>query len=525
LPENKLDIVSEAARSIPVYKRVGVLVAGSGSGGLAAAVCAARNGADTLLIERNSFLGGMASASYQVWFGGATDILTGFAKEFAERLDAIDAGKLLDKYKTQTAATGIAPLTYHISVDPEEWKNAASDVMEEAGAKFLTNTLVVDAIVDKGRVKGVIIENKSGRQAVLADVVIDATGDADVAARAGAPIDKLPRSGYLMGMVMGFRLGGVSYRKIAEYARQHPEDFNPGSGVPPGEFDGSNLASIQGMGGWFSAVREARKNGLLPPDWKMGWGREGFSISGVSPSAIKRGLVYFDNIHIFKRFPWDAGDVCSAEVEGRKQIRRFVKFIKTVPGFEDSYLLDIAHSIGLQDSRRIIGDYVLTRNDEYNGKTFEDDICLMTITWPDVPVTEDEGWVMHPADGSQGNEKYHRQTQNIPYFQVVFGVPYRCLIPKNVEGLLVAGQTISMTYMAHEPGPCRGMIPCMHWGQAAGTAAAMAANQGISPRKIDIQNLRKTLENQGVNLRKDAIDLSEVTRMVESRGVKISHKA
>ena len=161
------------------------------------------------------------------------------------------------------------------------------------------------------------------------------------------------------------------------------------------------------------------------------------------------------------------------------------------------------------DSRRIVGDYVFTRQDLSEGKTFDDDICLITLTWPDVPVTEDEGWIMHPADGTQGDESYRRQTQDISYLQTVFGVPYRCLLPKGIDRLLVAGQTISMTYMAHEPGPCRGMVPCMHWGQAAGTAAALAVRQGVSPRRVDIPALRKALESQGVNLRKDAIDLTE----------------
>ena len=519
------EFVREEARNIPVYKKVDVLVAGSGSAGLAATVCAARNGADVLVVERNSFLGGQASASYQVWFGGATDILTGFSKEFAERLDDIGAAKLLERYRTQTAETGIFPLTYHISVDPEEWKYVASDMVEESGAKMLTNTWVVDAIVENQEIKGVIIENKSGRQAILADVVIDATGDADIAARAGVPIDKLPKSGYLMAMVMLFRLGGVDYKKIAEYAREHPDDFTPGSGVPPGEFDGENMASIQGMGGWRSVVKEAKERGDLPSDWQSGWGREGFGICGVSPSAIKRGICYFDLIHVFKRLPWDAQDVCEAELEGRKHVRQFVKFLKTVPGFESSFLIDIAHSIGLQDSRRIIGDYVLTRKDVYEGRTSDDDICLITIIWPDVPISEDEGWIMHPSDGSQGDEVYQRQTREISYFETIFGVPYRCLIPKNVDRLLVAGQTISMTYMAHEPGPCRGMVPCMHWGQAAGTAAAIAAKQGISPRKVDIPTLRKTLESQGVNLRKDAIDLTEARKRIERRGAKITHVA
>lgn len=524
MSESKVGFVREAARNIPVYKKVDVVVCGSGSAGLAAAVCAARNGADVLLVERNSFLGGQSTASFQVWFGGATDILTGFSKEMAQRLDDLGAARLLERYKTQTQETGIAPLSYHITIDPEVWKFLAYDLMEESGAKMITNTWAVDSIIESGEIKGIIIENKSGRQAILADVVIDATGDADIAARAGASIDKLPRSGYLMGMVMLFRVGGIDYQKIADYAREHPDDFMPGSGVPPGDFDGKNMASIQGLGGWSSLVAKAKEKGILPGDWQSGWGRESFSMC-VSPSSIERGIGFFDLIHVFKRFPWDAEDVCRAELEGRKRIREFVAFLKTIPGFESSFLIDTAPSIGLQDSRRIIGDYVLTRKDLYEGKTFDDDICLITLTWPDLPVTEDEGWVMHPADGSQGDRKYRRQTRDISYFQTVFGVPYRCLIPRGIDGLLVAGQTISMTYMAHEPGPCRGMVPCMHWGQAAGTAAALAVKQGVSPRNVNIIALREALEKQGVNLNKDAIDLSEVRENIKRRGARISHVA
>jgi len=510
----------EAARDIPVYKKVDVLVAGSGSAGLAATVCAARNGADTLLVERNSFLGGQSSASYQVWFGGATDVLTGFAGEMAERLDSLGAAKLLDRYRPKKAATGILPLSYHITIDPEIWKYLSYDLVEESGAKMITNTWAVDTIVENQEVKGIIVENKSGRQAILADVVIDATGDADIAARGGALIDALPKSGYLMGMVMLFRVGGIDYKRIAEYAREHPDDFMPGSGVPPGDFDGENMASIQGMGGWTSFVKKAKEQGILPPDWRNGWGRESVSIC-VSPASIERGTAFFDQIHIFKRFPWNAEDICQAELEGRRRIKTFVEFLKMIPGFEASFLIDTATSIGLQDSRRIIGEYVLTRKDIYEGRTFDDDISLLTLTWPDVPVSEDEGWIMHPSDGSQGDEKYHRQVNEITYVQTIFGVPYRCLIPKNLDGLLVAGQTISMTYMAHEPGPCRGMIPCMHWGQAAGTAAALAAKQGISPAKLDARVIRQTLESQGVNLRKDAIDLSEVRENMKERGAVI----
>ena len=525
MSRGKREFVRETERNIPVYKKVDVLVAGSGSAGLGATVAAARNGADVLLVERHSFLGGMSTASMQVWFGGPTEIMSGIPKEVAQRLDALGAARYIERGRFQPAASGISPLTYHISFDPETWKYLASDMVRQAGAKVLTNTWAVDAIVENQVVKGIIIENKSGRQAILADVVIDASGDADIAARAGAPMDKLPKTGNLMAMVMLFRIGGVNYQRIAQYARENPDDFFPGSGVPPGDFDGVNQASIEGIGGWISQVRAAREKGILPPDWRSGWGREGFSICGVSPYAIKNGLAYFDLIHLWKRFPWNAEDVCESEYEGRERIRTFVNFLKTVPGFEQSFLIDTATSIGIQDSRRIIGDYVFSREDLRQGRTFDDTISLHTLTWPDVPVTEDEGWIMHPSDSSQGDDKYKKKVKDVPFFQVIFGIPYRCLIPQKIDRLLVAGQTISMTYMAHEPGPCRGMVACMAWGQAAGTAAAIAAKQGISPRQVDILTLRKTLESQGVVLDKSTIDLTEARKMAELRGAKITHVA
>jgi glycine/D-amino acid oxidase-like deaminating enzyme len=522
MPEN-MDFVREWQRKIPVYKKVGVLVCGSGSAGLAAAVCAARNRADVLLVERNPFLGGQSTAAYQNWFGGPTDILTGFAKEYAERLDERGGARLLERYSKQTAATGIKPLSYHLSIEPEEWKYLASDMVEEAGVKVITNTLAVKAIVKNRReVKGVVIENKSGRQAILADVVIDATGDADIAARAEVLIDELPKSGYMIAMVPGIRIGGIDYQKVAEYVRNHPEDFR----LPPGDFSlgGDNMASIQGLSGWSSLVKEGRDSGEFPDDL------QGIGLQ-IYPTAIKRGIGYLIGAHLSssikegKRYPWNAEHVMQAELDGRKRARKLVAFLqKRVPGFGDCFLIDVSPSVGPQDSRRIIGEYVLTRKDEYEGRTFDDDIALITITWPDVPVvSEDSGWSMHPL--VEEMDSAWREVMKSPKFQVIFGVPYRCLIPRGFDGILVAGQTISMTWMAHEPGPCRGMVPCMHWGQAAGTAAAIASKRGISPMQVDSVTLRKTLESQGVNLRKDAIDLSEVTERLLAEGGKISHKA
>ncbi len=138
-------------------------------------------------------------------------------------------------------------------------------------------------------------------------------------------------------------------------------------------------------------------------------------------------------------------------------------------------------------------------------------------------MTEDTGFMVHPSSGDDQTRPDIPERRSL--FQVVFGIPYRCLVPKNIDRLLVAGHTISRTYMAHEPGTCRGMPACMAFGQAAGTAAAIAIKQRISPRRVDTQTLRKLLESQGVNLRKDAIDLSEVRRMREQSGSKITHVA
>jgi hypothetical protein len=508
--DNKLKVIREQARDIPVYKKVGVVVVGSGSAGLAAAVCAARNGADTLVVERNSYLGGQSAAAYQNWFGGPRDVLTGFAKEYTKRLDERGLGKLLPQFKIPTKANEILLLSYHIAIEPEEWKDFTAEILTEAGAKFITNTMAVDAIVDNNKLKGIIIENKSGRQAILADVVVDASGDADIATRSGAPIDKLPKNEYLMAMVPGLRVGGIDYQKVVDYYRNHPEDFRI-PGISP-ELSGENLITAQGLSGWLSLVEEGKKNGEFPE------GLHGLCLQ-MNPTHIKRGIGYFVGSHLSssskegKLYPWNAEHVMQAEFSGRNRARKLVSFLqKRIPGFESCYLIDVSDHVGTQDTRRIIGEYVLTRKDVHDGRTFDDDIALIAISWPDGSASEDEGWGMHNIVEIMDDN--WKKALKGPRFKTTFGIPYRCLIPKGFDGILVAGQTISMTYMAHEPGPSRGMIPSMHYGQAAGTAAAIASKQGISPRDVDVPTLRKTLENQGVNLRKDLIDIPAGSTMM-----------
>ena len=385
---------------------------------------------------------------------------------------------------------------FSIPFDPEALKFVAADLVEESGAKMLLNTLAVDAIVENNVIKGIIIENKSGRQAILADVVIDASGDADIAARAGVPCELFPGAGGSnQPMLLMFRMGGLNYQRMMDYAKKNPGDFARRWGIPPLSFE---EAKTGGIAGWFSFVKQAKERGELPKDFQ-----NNVSILGVTPSALRHGIGYIYAVHIVKHNPWDAQDVTHAEVEGRKDVKRFVQFLKGVPGFESSFLIDMAQSIGVRDSRRIIGEYALTIDDLLQSRRFDDDIML---TVDRGPKTRD--WVYHLPDGSEGSETHRMAIEETPWSLFVFGVPYRCLIPKNVDGLLVAGKTISMTYAAHAR--CRSQPECMMFGQAAGAAAAMSAKQGVPPREVDVQALRKKLESQGVNLNGNIINLAKI---------------
>jgi hypothetical protein len=234
------DLVTESGRDIPVYANVDVVVAGSGPGGFVPLTARNRKHCWSSVMAP----GWTGTASLQVWFGGQN--LYGIGKTGAKD-GCCRVARYMERGRHKPVATGVSPMLYHLSFDPETWKYMSMDMVREAGGKVLTHTLAVDAIVENNVAKGIIIESKSGRQAVLAKVVIDATGDADLAFRAGCTMDKMNNSGYHLGMPMLFRVGGVNYAKIAEYARQHPEDMNAHTGVPPGDFDGINYALVCGF--------------------------------------------------------------------------------------------------------------------------------------------------------------------------------------------------------------------------------------------------------------------------------------
>jgi hypothetical protein len=495
--KNEGNSVTEAARQIPVYKKVDVVVAGGGPAGFGAAVAAAKNGANTLLVERNSFLGGTGTAGFVNQFRQMYH-LSGIAKESVRRLG--EAG----------CCSREAYLGYHhgMAFDQEELKFICMDMVEESGAKSLMNTWAVDAIIEKEEVKGIIIENKSGRQVILADVVIDASGDADIAVKAGSPFF-LQDNTQRLPFTMGFRIGGINYQKIDAYAKQHPEDFTNAVSFSRGNFDGDKNNCISG---WYSIMKKANESGELPAFIN----RSGFTLEGITPWALERGTGYIYGMQSLHRNPCNAEEMSDAELETKKKARTFLKFLKKVPGFENSYLMDFAKNIGVIESRLIIGESVLTEADVFENRVHADDIALSVLVQPK------GGWTKrHPPDGSESTEAHRLESRNLPVYLCRFGIPYGCLLPKKVDRILVPGRNFSSTYDAMFAG--RQMFECMATGEAAGMAAALAVKQNISPKYLEISTLRKQLESHGVVLNKEAIDIQRIIKMYSDRGFTLNY--
>lgn len=469
-----MDTVHEPGRDIPVFAEVDVVVAGGGPAGLGAAIAAARNGANTMLVERLSFLGGVATAAPMPVLNVPLKTLSGISRELFDRLVA-DGG----------AAAG--PL---VSFDPEMLKEVALDMAIQAGVKMLFYTWVVAPIADGEHIRGIVIENKSGRQAILAKTVIDCTGDADVAARMGVPFVKGRESdGKMRPVTILFRMGNVDVRKVVEYSRTHPEEFTADRNKNVLDVD-HNVVRIEGF---YATVKRAREKGELDKDCHY------LRMEGVS---VDKRIVFINTVRVYNIDGTNAADLSSAEIEARRQMRQLAAFIKKyIPGCEDAFVVDSAVSIGVRETRRIRGDYLLTREDCFDHKQFEDGIVQLHRRV--VP-----GQEIHSPDGGEGSE--NDRSRKVEGEERVFEIPYRSLLPKNAEGLLVAGRSISGTHDADAW--FRGIYSCIQMGQGAGTGAALAIQSGVAPRLVDVQALRQRLAAQGVNLGARPIEAAAPTR-------------
>lgn len=444
-----------------------VVVIGSGAAGLTAAISAARNGAETLLIEYHGFLGGISATL--PWLGFHDQdyrlIIKGLPLEITTRLQQANAASRHELDPKCGSA---------ISIHSHYWKVLAMEMVQEAGVKLMMHTQVVDTLREGDRITGVVVEHKSGRQIIQADVVIDCSGDGDVAARGGADWEKgRTGDGLVQAPTLVFRLGGVSREGFVAGCKDPEIMYREWLAPYPDLWD-KMMKRIDNMdvivcGGFAGQVQKARDAGQFDIPQSR--------VVGVKLHTPDQYLVVMTRI--LGLDPTSVESLTDAYTAIYQQIPPLVEFFRNwIPGFEESYLMEIAPMLGVRESRRIMGDYVLTADDVINGHEFDDVVALGGYH---IDIHRPAGtWV---------------DSKNVK----TYDIPYRCLVARKVEGLMMAGKCLSAT---HEGVASTRVIPiCMAQGQAVGTAAAIAVRNGITPREISVKELQNTLIDQGAELR------------------------
>lgn len=463
--------VSEPARAIPVRADVDVLVCGGGSAGCIAALAAARSGASVLLIESFPFLGGVNTAAQVNGVGGwqydldRSPLISGLPMELMRRIASLGGAdrdwinKLSRPKETAADYTEGGLGCFWTHVNPEYVKVTLDRMMKEAGVEVLLCASVVMPIMENNAVRGAFIESKSGREAILADVVVDCTGDGDIAARAGADfVIGRPGDNACQPMTQMFTLGNC-----------RPPRFWYGDEDEDPEPDPLLRHRFRG------AIEQARQRGefvLNPNDILC-------AATVLDQRADNVRSVNFTRIQ--RKLPTDARQLSDALVEGREQVLEALAFMRAhVPGCENAFLTQTAPMIGIRESRRILGDHILTGDEVIAGTAFDDAVARGIYLLD----------IHNPSD--------YGKPSALVLLKQPYGIPYRALLPRGLDNLLVAGRCISGDHIALAS--YRVQSHAMAIGEAAGTAAALASRSSIAPRKLSSGLLRKTLREQGANV-------------------------
>ena len=432
------EMLQEPAGTARVAARADVVVVGGGPAGMAAAIAAARNGAKVTLVERYNHLGGLASGGMvlvldDMWDSHRGEIsVRGTCMTMIERLARLklatfprehEWGELPASYR-RWARWGAFdfhshktphPVCFAVAFDPDGWKRVALEWVAETGVELRLHSWFARTLLDDRTAKGVVCETKAGREAILGDIVIDATGDLDVAASAGAPHVK---GSYIMTTV--FRLGGVDTDAAERFEYEEPAAF----------------AAID---------KEAKKR--IGGSWAHWW------LKTPLP-----GIVWCNCPHMAGLDGLRVEDLTKAEQQGRKHIAALVDYVRGhMPGFERCYVVDVAPQTGVRQTRLLDGEYVVDKDDLAQRTRFADTVA-------------------------RGRD---------------YTTPYRSMLPRGVENLLVAGRHYSATPAAQKIS--REIPPCMAMGEAAGVAAALALDAGVRVRDVDVALVQRTLRAQGAD--------------------------
>jgi hypothetical protein len=456
--------ITEAARETPVTGEYDVLVAGGGTAGCVAAIAAARRGMRTLLVEQFGFLGGTQTGALvgpvcPNYHPDGTPLTRGIGQEIWDRLARRGAAEA--SRDGRYPPHGDWPW-----FDPEALKFLLDDMVTEAGADLLFHAVFAAPIVESGKVRGVIAETKSGREALLARVVVDATGDADVAFRAGVPCESGRASdGLNQPASLRFHLGNVDWERAAAFLREN--------GMSHITLPTVSYASGGGAKDLAAFLERCVAEGRVDAETVRYF--QFFAVEG------RPGEVSFNCPEIRGFEGTDSRGLSRMQIEGRRMIARLTEFCRTnLPGFERAYVVTTAPMVGVRSSRRIKGEYVLTVDDVLTGAKFPD--AVARNNWPpDIHSPKEGEGLAFEETAFQGD-----------YVEV----PYRCLVPLMADNLLVAGRCVSATFEAQAA--IRISRTCQALGQAAGTAAALAVHAGTAPRALDGMEVRRALEADGL---------------------------
>ena len=428
----------EPSKNIPIKDEVDVLVIGGGPAGFSAAVNAARLGAKTMLVEQSGSVGGVATTGLMSHWTGKTK--GGFYEEIIKRSSDYKDSAEIGKYSFKKQL-----------INPEKLKSVLLEMLEEAGVMLSLYTFACDVVMEDNYIKGVITESKSGREAVMAKIIIDASGDGDIAAKAGVPYVKGRESdGKMQPMTLMFKVGGVDTDRAV-----FPHSFESTFQLEKGDIQTLGKKQIP-----FPAGHVLLYESTLP------------------------GVVTCNMTNCIGVDGTKAEDLTKAEIVCRTQIGLIVDFLKEyVPGFEKCYVISSASIIGVRETRHFEGEYTLTEQDILSARVFDDWAVRKAHFNFDV----------HNITGSgldqTGVQKHFSQTNG-------YTIPYRCFLPKKIENLFLTGRNISGTHMAHSN--YRVMPICANMGQAVGVAAYLCVRENNSPRWLDVKLLQEILKKQEV---------------------------